>query len=107
MAVTRENPFGSRTARIVLALTVTTCFASAFAAAPSASTFNDGRSALAAKARAAFGENTNGVRPLGRGTAMKVARAYDAEDEDCVLVVTKTKDDSGRTKVTRKVACAN
>ncbi len=107
MAVTRENPFGSRTARIVVALTVVTCFASAFAAAPSASTFNDDPSALAAKARAAFGEDKSGVRPLAHGTAIRVGRAYDAEDEDCVLVVTKTKDDNGRTRVTRKVACAN
>jgi hypothetical protein len=107
MAVTREYPIASRTSRIVLGLTVATCLCAAVAAAPSAPTSLDEQSAIARTIKASAVEDVTGVRPLGRGPAIRVGRAYDAEDEDCTLVVTQTTDEQGHVHVTRGVACAN
>jgi hypothetical protein len=57
--------------------------------------------------KTAIGEDVSGVRPLGRGPAIRVGRAYDAEDEDCTLAVTQRTDESGRLHVTHSVTCAN
>jgi hypothetical protein len=107
MALTRESPIASRTSRIVLALTVATCLCAAVAAAPSAPTSKEDGSAIARSIKTKLGENVDGMRPLGRGPAIRVGRAYDAEDEDCTLAVTQTTDESGRVHVTRGVTCAN
>jgi len=107
MAVTRENPFASRTSRIILVSTVATCLCAAVAAAPSAPMSKDVKSAIARSIDATGGEDAQGLRPLGRGPAIRVGRAYDAEDEDCTLAVTQTTDESGHVQVTRRVSCAN
>jgi hypothetical protein len=54
-----------------------------------------------------MGESATGIRPLGRGPAIRVGRAFDAEDEDCTLVVTKITEASGHVQVKRGVTCAN
>ena len=54
-----------------------------------------------------MGESVKGMRPLGRGPAIRVGRAFDADDEDCTLVVTRTTDESGHVKVKHGVTCAN
>ncbi|MFO1125397.1 MAG: hypothetical protein U1E25_09045 [Methylocystis sp.] len=51
--------------------------------------------------------NDVGQRPLARGSAVRVGRAYGAEDEDCTLVITPRADESGRVRYMRSVSCAN
>ncbi|MDP3553864.1 MULTISPECIES: hypothetical protein [unclassified Methylocystis] len=48
-----------------------------------------------------------GMRPLARGPAIRVGRAYGAEDEDCTLVITPKADERGRVRYMRSVSCAN
>lgn len=108
MAVSRDSPFSSRASRVILALTVATCLCAAVAAAPSAPPSKPIGPAIAVvPVKPAFGESATGMRPLGRGPAIHVGRAYDAEDEDCTLVVTRVNDESGYVRVTRGVVCAN
>lgn len=104
MAVSRESLFASRTSRIVLGLTVVFCAVAAVAAAPSASA--PSRSG-ATGVQAAVSLNDVGQRPLARGSAVRVGRAYGAEDEDCTLVITPRADESGRVRYMRSVSCAN
>jgi hypothetical protein len=105
MAVTRESPFASRLSRIVLGLTVAFGLCAAVAAAPSAPTGMKGQSAAAVKAAVSL--NDDGLRPLARGPAIRVGRAYGAEDEDCTLVITPSTDERGRVRYMRSVNCAN
>ncbi|MEF3366606.1 hypothetical protein V3H18_08680 [Methylocystis sp. 9N] len=106
MAVSRESTFASRTSRIILGLTVATCVVAAVAAAPSAPTGLKGES-VAAAVQAAVSLNDDGLRPLARGPAIRVGRAYGAEDEDCTLVITPKADEKGRVRYMRSVSCAN
>jgi hypothetical protein len=43
---------------------------------------------------------------LARGPAIKVGRAFDAEDEDCTVAVTRYTDQSGRVGTKRSLTCA-
>ncbi|MBM3563590.1 MAG: hypothetical protein FJX48_10700 [Alphaproteobacteria bacterium] len=104
MVVSRESLFASRTSRIVLGLTVVFCAVAAVAAAPSASAPNR---SVATGVQAAVSLNDVGLRPLARGSAVRVGRAYGAEDEDCTLVITPRADESGRVRYMRSVSCAN
>jgi hypothetical protein len=107
MATPRDSWFSNRVSRIVLALTVATSVCAAVAAAPSAPPSKVDLPTIAVPLRAAFGESATGLRPLGRGAVIHVGRAYDAEDEDCTLIVTKITEADGRVRVTRNIACAN
>jgi hypothetical protein len=111
MVVSRDNPFASRTSRIVLAVTAAAGLCAAVAATPSASIGKETIPALSASPVATagneMGESAKGMRPLGRGPAIRVGRAFDAEDEDCTIVVTKTTDASGHVQVKRGLTCAN
>jgi hypothetical protein len=107
MAVFRENPFAGRTSGIVLALTVATSLCAAIAAAPSASASKSNASALAPSPKAIEIEAMTGLRPFGRGPAIRVGRAYDVEDEDCTIALRVIADKNGRVHVQRDVACAN
>lgn len=104
MAVTRESPFASRTSRIVLGFTVALGLCAAVAAAPSAPALK-GQSSAAVKAAVSL--NDDGLRPLARGPAIRVGRAYGAEDEDCTLVLKPSTDERGRVRYMRSVTCAN
>ncbi|HEY8161019.1 MAG: hypothetical protein ACR650_00865 [Methylocystis sp.] len=104
MAVTRESPFASRTSRIVLGCTVGFGLCAAVAAAPTAPVMK-GQSTAAVKAAVSL--NDDGLRPLARGPAIKVGRAYGAEDEDCTLVLKPSTDERGRVRYMRSVTCAN
>jgi hypothetical protein len=55
---------------------------------------------------AALGEAATSLQPLGRGPVLKVGRAFDPEDEDCILAVTQVEGNDGQVSVTRGVACA-
>lgn len=103
----RDNPFSSRALRIVLALTAVTSLCAAVAAAPSPPSGKDVDVSVAVPIKAAFGDIATSLRPLGRGPAIRVGRAYDGEDEDCILAVTHVTDENGRVHVTRGIACAN
>lgn len=111
MVVSRDNPFANRTSRIVLAVTAAAGLCAAVAATPSASIGKETIPAAPASPVAAaghdMGEAAKGIRPLGRGPAIRVGRAFDAEDEDCMLVVTKTTDAGGHVQVKSGVTCAN
>lgn len=104
MAVTRESPFASRTSRIVLGVTVAFGLCAAVAAAPTAPVAK-GQSVAAVKAAVSL--NDDGLRPLARGPAIRVGRAYGAEDEDCTLVLKPSTDEHGRVRYMRSVTCAN
>jgi hypothetical protein len=104
MAVRRESPFASRTSRIVLGFTVAFGLCAAVAAAPKAPDLK-GQSSAAVKAAVSL--NDDGLRPLARGPAIKVGRAYGAEDEDCTLVLKPSTDERGRVRYMRSVTCAN
>lgn len=111
MVVSRDNPFASRTSRAVFAITAAAGLCAAIAATPSASIGKENGIATSATiekgAGATSGETAKGMRPLGSGPAFRVGRAFDAEDEDCTLAVTKVADKSGGVHVTRRVVCAN
>ncbi|PPD17366.1 MAG: hypothetical protein CTY30_07320 [Methylocystis sp.] len=105
MAASRESPFASRTSRIVLGFTVAICAVAAVAAAPSAS--DPKIQSAATGVQAAVSLSDVGMRPLARGPAIRVGRAYGAEDEDCTLVITPKADERGRVRYMRSVSCAN
>ena len=63
--------------------------------------------AHAAAVKAAVSLNDDGMRPLARGPAIRVGRAYGAEDEDCTLVLKPSTDERGRVRYMRSVTCAN
>jgi hypothetical protein len=104
MAVTRETTFASRSSRIVLGFTVAIGLCAAVAAAPSAPAVK-GQSPASVKAAVSL--NDDGLRPLARGPAIRVGRAYGAEDEDCTLVLKPSTDERGRVRYMRSVTCAN
>lgn len=105
MAVSRESPFASRTSRIVIGLTVVFSAVAAVAAAPSSSSPKN--QSAATGVQAAVSLNDVGLRPLARGPAIRVGRAYGAEDEDCTLVIAPNADERGRVRYMRSVSCAN
>ncbi len=111
MVVSRDNPFASRTSRAVFAITAAAGLCAAIAATPSASIGKENSIAISAgivkRAGATSGEAAKGMRPLGSGPAIHVGRAFDAEDEDCTLALTKVADERGGVHVTRRVICAN
>jgi hypothetical protein len=105
MSASRDAILASRVSRVILALTAVMSLGAAVAAAPAAPPSAD-MIARAEQARLDPSEMTQGVRPLAHGPAIRVGRAYDADDEDCTVVVTQTTDANGRTKVTRHLSCA-
>ena len=104
MANTRDFSFAGRTTRIVLGATVATCLVAAVAAAPSAPT---GLKERAAPVKAQVSLNDGALRPLAPGQAIRVSRAYDESDEDCMLVLTPMTDAKGKTRYQRSVSCEN
>jgi hypothetical protein len=104
MAVTRESTFASRMSRVVLGVTVVVGLCAAVAASPSVPVAKP-QSASAVKAAVSL--NDDGLRPLARGPAVRVGRAYGAEDEDCTLVLKPSTDERGRVRYMRSVTCAN
>jgi hypothetical protein len=104
MAVTRESPFASRTSRIVLGFTAAIGLCAAVAAAPTTPVVK-GQSPASVKAAVSL--NDDGLRPLARGPAIRVGRAYGVEDEDCTLVLKPSTDERGRVRYMRSVTCAN
>ena len=103
MAVTLDNPFSSRTSRLVLGSAIAMCLGAAVAAAPSASTGTTVKSPV----KAAISLNGEVIRPLAPGAGIRVGRAFDGEDEDCTLVMTPTTDKKGRTVYARDLTCVN
>ncbi len=103
MAVTRESTFASPMSRVVLGFTVAVGLCAAVAASPSAPAAKTPSAAV----KAAVSLNDDGLRPLARGPAVRVGRAYGAEDEDCTLVLKPSTDERGRVRYMRSVTCAN
>lgn len=104
MAVTRESPFASRMSRFVLGVTIACGVCAAVAAAPTAPSV---KTTSATAVKAAVSLNDDGLRPLARGPAIRVGRAFGAEDEDCTLVLKPSTDERGRVRYMRSVSCAN
>jgi hypothetical protein len=103
MAVTFDNPFSSRTSRLVLGSAFVMCLGAAVAAAPSAST----GSTTASPVKAAISVNGDVIRPLASGPGIRVGRAFDGEDEDCTLVMTPKTDAKGHAAYARELSCVN
>lgn len=103
----RDSFLSTRAARIVLALTAITSLCAAVAAAPSEPARMAQDAPIAVPIKAAFGDSATQLKPLGRGPAILVGRAYGAEDEDCTVAITRVRDRNGNVHVTRGVACAN
>ena len=107
----QNNPSAAGTSRIVLSITAAAGFFAVLAAVPCASTGEESGAVKILKIAAAHGETADEMRPemrpLARGPAIRVGRAFDAEDEDCTLAVTRTKDENGRVKMKRDLICAN
>ena len=103
MAVTLDNPFSSRTPRLVLGSAVAMCLVAAVAAAPSASTGFAAKSPV----KAAITLNNDAIRPLAPGAGIRVGRAFDGEDEDCTLVMTPKTDAKGHVSYARELSCVN
>jgi len=108
-----ETPVASRrTSHFVLAATIVAGLCAAFAAAPSAAPVK-GELTVAptakvlGNARVRIDEDARAFRPLGRGPAIKVGRAYGADDEDCTVAVTTSVDAKGRSHVSRSLSCAD
>jgi hypothetical protein len=105
-----NKTLSSGVARLVAAAFVVTGFGAAVAAAPAIGPLAAAEPAAVRTAtvqRAAFGDGATALRPFGQGVAIRVDKAYGAEDEDCVLAVTKVEDSQGRVSVTRGVSCAH
>jgi ABC-type phosphate transport system substrate-binding protein len=104
MDASSNKILSSGAARLAAAAFVVTGFCAAVAAAPALGPLSAAKPA--AIQRAAFGDGATALRPFGQGAAIRVNKAYGAEDEDCVLSVTKVEDAQGRVSVTRGVSCA-
>lgn len=97
--------FKGRYSRIVFVVTAAAGLVAAIAAAPSVSI---GKETSPSSMPRLGAENVDtGLRPLARGPAMRVGHAFDAEDEDCTLVVTRTPNEDGHMRVRRSLSCAN
>jgi hypothetical protein len=101
----RNNLLSSRAARIVFLITAATSLGAAVAAAPSEPARMAEQPPVVIKT--ALGDSATKLRPFGPGPAILVGRAYDAEDEDCTVAITRITDRYGRVHVTRGIACAN
>jgi hypothetical protein len=106
MSATRDAFLASRVSRVILAVTAVMSLGAAVAAAPAAPPSQNMVASPVEKARLDPGEQVQGVRPLAQGAGIRVGRAYDAEDEDCTLIITQTPDANGHMRVTRRIACA-
>jgi hypothetical protein len=105
-----KGSVANRVSQAILFIAAVAGFLAAVASAPAAPTEDGDISAQIVKSRpaaAAPRDPAIDMRPLGRGPTIKVARAFDAEDEDCTLAITKVKDESGQVHVKRGVTCAN
>ncbi|HEY8064396.1 MAG TPA: hypothetical protein VIF40_06660 [Methylosinus sp.] len=109
MAVSRKFSFISNS-RALVGVTVAVGLGAALAATPSLGARSDApilaAPVLAAPIeRAAFGDSATALRPFGSGPAILVGRAYGADDEDCVLAVTRIEGSDGEVSVARGIAC--
>jgi len=109
MRMFRTNPAGDRLSRSVAAITATAGLFAAVAASPvtGREPVAGGLVRPAPVQKETVGAFMKGLRPLGDGPALKIGRAYGAEDEDCTIAVAKSTDESGRVRVKRSVACVN
>jgi hypothetical protein len=105
MSASKNGSVANRISRSVLFIAAAAGFLAAVAAAPAAPTDRDIKTA--ARAGVARVDAMTGIRPLARGPAIRVGRAFDAEDEDCTVTVTRVTDESGRVHAKRGLTCAN
>jgi hypothetical protein len=106
MSAYRQNLLSSGASRLVAAAIVVSGFCAAVAAAPAIGPLSAAGVAKPVVQRAALSEGATALRPFGQGPAIRVNRAYGAEDEDCVLAVTRVESADGQVAVTRGVSCA-
>jgi hypothetical protein len=101
----------NRTSRCVLLVTSAAGLLAAVAAAPAAPADRDAKASMQGIVQgtndSAIAGAMKDMRPLGRGPAIRVGRAFDAEDEDCTLAVTRVTDENGHVRTKRGLTCAN
>ena len=104
MAVSRK-PSSTRNSRILVGVTVAACLGASLAATPSLGARSDAPVLAAPIERVAFGDSATALRPFGSGPAILVGRAYGADDEDCVLAVSRVEGSDGEVSVARGIVC--
>lgn len=99
----RENLLANRLPQIIIAVTVVASVCAAVAATPVPNT----RLSIPAPPNTAITytvpEQT--IKPLASGPALRVGRVYDADDEDCLITVTRYTDKAGHLRVKHGVSC--
>jgi len=104
MAVSRKSPT-TRTSRILLGVTIAVSLGAAVAASPSLGARSDAPASRALIEKTGFGDSATALRPFGDGPAILVGRAFGADDEDCVLAVTRVEGSEGQVSVARGIVC--
>jgi hypothetical protein len=105
MISSKNGSVANRVSQTILFIAATAGFVAAVAAAPAAPTVADVKAV--ARADVVRDDAVTGIRPLGRGPAIRVGRAFDAEDEDCTVTITRVTDESGHVHIKRGLTCAN
>jgi hypothetical protein len=103
----QNNSSGAGVSRIVLSVAAAAGLFAVLAAVPCASTGKESGAVKILKVATPHGETAAEMRPLAQGPAIRIGRAFDADDEDCTLAVTRTKDENGRIKMKRDLICVN
>ena len=93
----KDKLVATRATRIVIALTTVTCVGAVVAAAPIGLT----SAVQAAKPKV----ERAGFRPLAVGPTLQVGKQFGADDEDCIVKVTRVQGPDGRIYVTRGSTC--
>jgi hypothetical protein len=93
----KDKLVATRATRIVIALTAVTCVGAVVAAAPIGLT----SAVQAAKPKV----ERAGFRPLAVGPTLQVGKQFGADDEDCIVKVTRVQGPDGRIYVTRGSTC--
>ncbi|WP_018266825.1 hypothetical protein [Methylosinus sp. LW4] len=100
-----RNSVLSRNSRILLAVTVAASLGASVAATPSLGARFEAPAAPSLITRTTLGDSATVLRPFGDGPAILIGRAYGADDEDCVLAVTRVEGSDGQVSVARGIAC--
>ncbi|WP_024878598.1 hypothetical protein [Methylosinus sp. LW3] len=95
----------SKNSRILLAVTVAASFGASVAATPSLGARFEALTAPSSVTKTTLGDSVTALRPFGDGPAILIGRAYGADDEDCVLAVTRVEGSDGQVSVARGIAC--
>ncbi|QGM47673.1 hypothetical protein [Methylocystis heyeri] len=107
MISSKNGSVANRVSQTILFIAATAGFLAAVAAAPAAPTDAKSPAQASAGQMSVLRDDASGMRPLARGPAIRVGRAFDAEDEDCTVTITRVTDENGHVHARRGLTCAN